>query len=580
MSLEETRARLLTASETAEDLLTLVSDLYVQEIHSEETVLAVALSELHNSGVIDIVKIVRGVDKTSCGRNFFTILRTFENALPSLDARIEDVLHCLVHLSLQAGRDSAIGGIYEAFERYCSVEAHRPKDSVGFILTQIELNAYAPFLSSAILAYGSDHVAEAIRTTESLIVNKNEMVRNQAYFTLGRLGVDETQASVIWELIIDNAVSEHDNDCCASILRAILHFGEKFPSYWPQIEEFLITFVDRGSTEALYVISNIVAFQRIDLPESVLHLLVRQLTNVSAEHKGIIDNIDHLLVRLVERGESFLAVELLESTLAVGVEFKSLDYFSNELMSKYQELCNHIITKWFLNGDAQLCHSVLDLLHDVTGKEIWLKAEKILLDNEVKQVFVSRKAIGWLFTQPIAAASFILSISEIASITTTKTLEDILYDPLLLSYPGELERFFQSCIDNGIQERLCEHLLAKHKYYHTDLEKISEINELKAPRENLSTYWKDADKRMQEAHEEASKFSLFRMFAKTQVLLYGNSSIYYMHQGDGKSVRQEMQMQTFSHSTEMPRLNVLDPVSLDYFLRVCRCEKMKNEINS
>ncbi|MFV9257597.1 hypothetical protein ABQ433_00720 [Citrobacter freundii] len=580
MSLEETKSRLLNASETAEDLLATVSDLYVQELHSNETSLAVALSELHNSGVIDIVKTVRGVDKSSCGRSFFTILHAFENALPSLDARIEDVLHCLVHLTQQAGRDSAIGGIYKAFEQYCSAEAHRPRDSVGFILAQSELNAYAPFLSSSILAYGSGCVMEAIQTTENLIANSNEMVRNQAYFALGRLAVDETKANAIWELIRGNAVSENDNDCCASILRATLHFGETFPSYWPYIEEFLITFVKMESTEVLYIISNIIAFQRLDLPESVLHLIVKQLANVSSEQKGIIDNIDHILVKLVEEGKSTLAVELLESILTAGITLNSLDYFSNELVNKYQELRNHIITKWLLYGEAPLCRSILDLLHDTTCKDIELKAEMALLDNEMKQVFVSRKVIGWLFTRPIETASFILSISETASTNIIKTLENILYYPLLLSYPGELKRFFQSCIDNGIQEHLCERLLEKYKSYHTDIEKVSEINELKAPNENLRVYWKNVDKSMQEAHEEASKFSFFRMFTKTKILLYGNSSIYYMHQGDGKSVRQEMQMQTFSHSTEMPRLNVLDPVSLDHFLIQCRCERMKNEINS
>ncbi len=79
---------------------------------------------------------------------------------------------------------------------------------------------------------------------------------------------------------------------------------------------------------------------------------------------------------------------------------------------------------------------------------------------------------------------------------------------------------------------------------------------------------------MQKAIEEASEFSFFRMFSKPKILLYGNSSIYYIHQGDGESIRQEMQMQTFSHSTEMPRLDALDPVLLDYFLITCRSERM------
>lgn len=580
MSLEETRAKLLNASETAEDLLALVSDLYVQELHTKETSLVLALSELHNSGVIDIVNIVRSVDKNSCGRDFFTILNAFENVLPSLDARIEDVLHCLVHLAQQAGRDAAVGGIYKAYEHYCSVEVQRSRNSIGFILEQSELNAYAPFLSSSLLAYGSDSVIEAIHTTESLIANGNEVVRNQAYFTLGMLDVDGKKADAIWELIRSNAFSESDSNCCASILRATLQFGGKFPSYWPQIEEFLLIFVKRESTEVLYIISNIVAFHWIALPESILHLMLKQFNNVSCEHKGIIDNIDHILVRLVKKGERSLAVELLESILAVGVTFKSLDYFSNELINKNKELLNHLITKWLLYGEALFCQRILELIHDATGKEIELKAETTLLDNDVKQVFISRKVMGWLFTRPIETARFILSISEIASANTIKKLEDILYYPLLLSYPGELTKFFQSCIDNGIQEHLCGRLLEKHKFHQIGIEKVSEINELKAPTENLRAYWKDFDKSMQKAHEEASESSFFRIFSKPKVLLYGNSSIYYLHQVDGDSVRQEMQMQTFSQSTEIPRLNVVDPVSLDYFLIKCRAERMKDEINS
>lgn len=575
MSLEETKASLLAASETADGLLAQIHDLYIQEIRAEEKILKEALSELHNSGEIDLVAIISGVDKSSNGHDFFTILHAFENALPFLDAGVEDVLRCLLHLTQQAGRDLAIGGVYGAFERFCSVEAHRPGDSVGFILAQSELSAFAPFLSSSILAYGSDSVTDAIQTTESIIANSNEVVRSQAYFTLGRLKVDETQANVIWELLSSSASGERESGCCASILRATINFGDAFPSYWSQIEGFLLTFVEGAPPEVLYEISHIVAFQRADLPEGVLGLLVKQLANVSPEHKGIIDNVDHILVNLVEKGASPLALKLLESTLNVGVKFPQLDYFSRELLSKHRELLNHIVTKWFLSGDSTLCHGVLDLLHDVTGKDVELEAEVALLGDEVKQVFVSHKAVGWLFTRPIAVASFILSIYETASKTTRKELEQVLYDPLLLSYPGELKRFFQSHIDKSFQASLCERLLGKLHAYHSDIEKVSGLKELMAPRENINVYWKESNKSMQAAYEDASRGSIIDLIATKQTLLYGNSSIYYVHRGDGEQVRQEMQMQSFSHSTEMPRLNVLDPESLDYVLRVYRCERMK-----
>lgn len=576
MSLEEIKTCLLAANKTAESLLAQVSDFYAQERRFEENILTEALSELHNSGEIDFVKIVKGVDKSSCKNDFFRILNSFENTLPLLNSKVEDVLHCLAHLKQQA--DS--GGIYGAFQHFCNVDAQRSKDSVEFILKQSELSSYVTFLSSSILAYDSNRMVEAIQTTENLITNSNQTVRNQAYFILGRLNVDETQASIIWGLLSASAVSEDDSDCRASILRAILHFGEKFPSYWSQIEELLIPFVGVAPPEMLYAISNIMAFQSGDLPESVLRLLVKQLTNISPEHTGTVDNIDHLLVKLVEGNSCSLAVELLESILAVGVEFTSLDYFSNELLDKHQELRNHITTKWFLSGESSLCHAVSDLLHDVTGKDIELKADMALLGDDKWQAFVSHKAIGWLFTRPIAAASFILSICETASTTTLHNLEQVLYDPLLLSYPGELERFFLSCIDKDVQGQLCERLLGKLQTYHADIEKVSELNELMAPSENVRAYWKDFDKSMQEAHENASKSSILQIIATKQRLLYGNSSIYYIHQGDGGPVRQETQMYSFSHSTEMPRLNVLDPESLDYVLRMYRYGRMKNEANS
>ncbi|HHG3166102.1 TPA: hypothetical protein ACPVXP_001573 [Vibrio parahaemolyticus] len=576
MSLEETKARLLAASNTSEGLLAQIYDSYIQELESEEKLLAKALSELHNSGGIDLIKLVEGVDRNAFGDGFFTILLAFENALPSLNANVEDVLHCLVTLKRQADT----GGLFGAFGRFCSMEPHRPRNSIDFIMTQNERDEYGLFLASSILAYDSEHVADAIQMTKNLRAIGNNTVRDQIYCTLGKLDVDDANAKVIWEILCNSASVERDDGCRATMLRSILYFGEGFPSYWSQIEDLLIVFVEEASPEVLHAISDILAFQRVELPNNIFHLMIKQLSNVSSEHNRTISNIDYVLVKLVKTHSSSLAVELLESTLALGVSIADLGYFSRELLSKHRDLLNHITTRWFLSGETSLCHSVLELLQTVTSKDIELKAELVLIDDDVRQVFASRKAVGWLFMRPIAAASFILSIYEVASTTSRKNLEEILYDPLLLSYPGELKRFLQLCVKQDVQEKLCGNLLEKLEDYHADIEKISGMKELMAPSENLSTYWKDANKEMESAYENASKFSILRDIATTQTLLYGNSSIYYLHQGDGTRVRQEMKMQSFSHSTEMPRLNVLDPESLDYTLRIFRYERMKDEVNS
>ncbi|MGY5736310.1 hypothetical protein ACXHP7_20225 [Vibrio chemaguriensis] len=576
MSLEEIKARLLTASETAESLLAQVYDLYVQSLQTEETLLVEALTDLHNSGDINLIKLMGRLDKRTFRHDIYSILQVFESTLPSLNTNVKDVLHCLVYLNQQV--DS--GGLFGAFERFCCMDKERPRISINVIMAQSELDQYAPFISSSILAYELKHVAEAIHMTKHLIAHKNKTIRSQTYFALGRLNVDDAHAKLIWEMLSESANVEHDGECKATLLRATFHFGERFPSYWAQIGDFLATLVEKGCPEVTYTISSILAFQKVKLPNDIFHLMIKPLFSISPEQNGTIRNIDYVLVRLIEKHSSSIAIELLESILALDIRITELGYFSRKLLSDQQDLLNHIVTRWFLSGEASLCRSTLEILQTITSKDIKLKADLALIDDDVKQVFASHKAVGWWFTHPITAASFILSIYEAASITSRKELERILYDPLLLSYPGDLERFFQSCIEEGVQESLCRNLLGKLETYHADIERVSGLKELMAPSENLNAFWKDANKEMETAYEKASKFSIFQNIATTQTLLYGNSSIYYLHQGDGTRVRQEMPMQSFSHSAEMPRLNVLDPESLDYALRIYRCERMKDEVNS
>ncbi|WP_433586911.1 hypothetical protein [Providencia alcalifaciens] len=580
MSPEEVRDKLLTTNDTIESLLELVNDIYIQEIHSEEKVLTNVLTELHNLGMIDFVKAVSFIDRSSFGRDFFNIFLIFKKILPSLNARVEDVLPCLVHLKHQADGDLAFNGIYRSFKHFCSEKVNRPIDSVEFILQQSELSSYASFLSDSILAYDSKRIDEAIHIVKRLLINDNEFVRAQTYYTLGMLEVEETKACVVWNLLNSSASKEKISSCRAAILKAVLLFGAEFPSYWQHIEELLISFFEESSPEILYEISAVLAFNKINFTESILYLLVRKLASISPEHTGIIDNTDHLLVKLLEERLHSLTIELLESMLAAGVKFILLDYFSHELLNKHQELLNHIITKWFLSGEPIFCHAVFDLLSHSENEYIELKADTILLDNTIKQIFVSRKAVGWLFMQPIMAVSFIISIYEVSSLEASKALKQILYDPMLLSYPGKLKQFFQSCIEEEIERSLCEHLLMTLQNYYSDLDKVSGLKELKAPKENISAYWQSFNKDMKKAYEEKSESSAIWSIVSKKKLLYGNSSIYYLNHGENNAIRQEVPLRSFSHSTEMPTLNVLDPESLDYILRYYRCERLKDEINS
>lgn len=579
MSLEKIKAQLLEARKNSASLLIEIDQLYVQEICSDDRLLANALSELHNSGEIDAIQLIRDVDKSSNEYDFFNVFSVFEQSLPAISASVEDVLNGLVQFVPETGGGATIGGIYSSFQSYCSLDSSRPKKSIEFILCHEECTAYASFLSSSLFAIKSEDADSAIQIIESLISHKNASIRAQAYFTLGRLDVDEALSQVIWQLLSGCTESESDSAANSSLLRAIIIHGDRFPSYWIAIEKQLKTCLILTSAEMRHEISNIVAFLRLDIPENVLELLLEQLVDVSPEHNGTIGNINHLLVRLVEKKFTTLAIELLESILIKGVPLSSFNYLSNKLSSKYENLLNQLVTKWLLSGEPSLCKAVSDLLHDVNGKDIELNADISILDSEKKQIFVCHKVVGWLFTMPVTAGSFLLSVYETSLESVRKVIEQLLFHPLLLSYPGQVKKYLQANIKIERQIDLCERLLGELKQYHENLEQVSNLRELRAPSKNIDSYWADFDRSMERARDEAPK-SVFQDICTVQNLLYGNSSIQYMHDGNGEQIRQEIKMHTFSHSSEMPRLNVLDPENLEYMLRKYRYESINNEANS
>ena len=71
MSLEEVKTRLLAVRGTINSLFSQIEEFYIQDIHSEDEVLEKALSELHNSGEINLVELVNTADRSSLGYDFF-----------------------------------------------------------------------------------------------------------------------------------------------------------------------------------------------------------------------------------------------------------------------------------------------------------------------------------------------------------------------------------------------------------------------------------------------------------------------------------------------------------------------------
>jgi hypothetical protein len=83
---------------------------------------------------------------------------------------------------------------------------------------------------------------------------------------------------------------------------------------------------------------------------------------------------------------------------------------------------------------------------------------------------------------------------------------------------------------------------------------------------------------MSHSINKSKKSSIMDLFT-TQTILYGHDVMSHIHMGS-ETKRSINTMHSFSHSSELPKLSVIDPEGLEIMLRVFRTERLKNETDS
>jgi hypothetical protein len=119
-------------------------------------------------------------------------------------------------------------------------------------------------------------------------------------------------------------------------------------------------------------------------------------------------------------------------------------------------------------------------------------------------------------------------------------------------------------------------VLRQTDQYINELKSVGSIKELHpSERQRRVQHIRSVDE-MRKIHQSAMKQSVFANLVKRSVILYGRRSITYVAGPGGHRRAVERELKPHSVSFEMPRMQVIDPVGLDFVLRVFRVEKRKS----
>ncbi|KUL92586.1 hypothetical protein DK26_28265 [Bosea sp. WAO] len=533
------------------------------------------LTELHNDGTIDVLEAARTIISSSISQHdFFTVMHVYCDLIPTLQAEVPAMLAAVKALTGRAGNDLASGMPNGAYRTWAE-QGDRARTTLVTIDKEEPENAAYVFLSLQALAANSPD--EALTEAIAYLEGPAAPARSAAAKAIGTIVLVTPEARSRATDALAAARATADDNSLGHILTAICEIARVHPDMEASAVALIQTAAPQVGDHAIHQLSFELMFHGEELPPAIVAGLTAIMQKVAIGNRGTLENIDAAGGKLVSHGRLDEALALITPLIAAHGElasFETLDGFSYALLQLAPDQLAKVMVGWLLSCNPNLGRATLSLVGDYHGDSPLVlevdRATRGLADAD--RVLLAHRAIGYLFLHPITAASLVLGLLRGVAEAPRNAMAEILFDPLLINYSGELADWLgdRAKIASDPAQPVIEELLGRLDAYIDGLRKAGRIKELRpSERERLIESHRQHES-MRQAHKQAEKKSILMSVVSRSVLLYGNRSISRFEGPDGKTQRHEMKLHSFSHSIESPRLDILEPFDLDYTLRLFR----------
>lgn len=551
--------------------------------HNDHSALALELVALHNEGLIDVVGAFESLkNKSSNGLDFFLTRHVFEKALPELDAPVQSVMQCVLQLYQDAGQDLAAGTIINSFIDFCAKEPVRPHEALAEI--EARPDKFADLLPATLIAGSRIDYSSYLRETIRLCEDKNIELKRHALLSVGELNLPEgiNRNDTAFTTLEHAAAVETDDQILSTVVKSTFALLQRSKTQEPRAIAIIISALEKGDDYVLHAASEIFGFHTGELPNALLDTLFVHLVRVKPRNKGTLDNVDYGIAHLFKNGDPEKTIPFLEDLLLTNsgeLTMKVFNRAAREILSN-KALIGKVLTRWFLRGDRVLCDGIHTIIGAHHGSDLPLEIDPVELKSADFRhiIFIARKAIGFLFTQPISVATILISLMRNTTDDDILTnLSAMLFDPLLLNFTGKVRDYVvqQSGLESGRVKATIDKALGDINKYLEDLRSVGNLVALHPAETQREAHQRHFSNILAESWKAAEAQSVFLNLVSISVLLYGRKSIHYIYGPDGQSRRMEIPLQSHDTEMEFPRMQTVDPFGLDFTLRIFRSERFK-----
>lgn len=512
----------------------------------------------------------REVLSTLDGSRFFEVQTILCEVIPLLQTAPSELIELVQFLVETGGADLTANQPNAALRKWCEVDPRR-SDEV------IQLAKDGDKLARLHLVFALQAKADFDEAIACL--DRSDEEQTAGVLALSRMQLNSDQVLAALEQTIALALAADIKTSCG-ITKAIYDIVAK-DKYVDR--SLLLPVLDRlfASIDeyVIHLTASLLNWHQVEMSEDEIGKCLRQLASVKPENKGTIDEIDMALSKLVDRAEiqsgSSAARAIIDvSKGAIGSD--ALDSFFHKLTHGNTEQLAWLTTDWLYSGSFFSCAALNRAISEINQTAPVFAVDEIPLPETAnEQIFLCRKAIGYLFIHPMTAAAFSVAVLERGHPEAKQHAIDLLYDPLLLSYSGALKDWLDAFAkDNETSRADIEKVLQRAQIVWDGCREAREIVEFEPSESARAVVNFQKMEEAERTRDEAGRRSIFADLFTTQYLLYGDRSAFSFMTSAEELEQKTMPFSEISISSELPKGIFVDPIGLDMLLHQFRNERM------
>lgn len=546
--------------------------------HEDDDSLFTTLSKMHNSGKIDVLDAYRS-DQLDAGdrHRFFRLQYVFCKTLPGIQCLTADVLAtCRIVLD-KAGNDASVVVVYDALRAWFQQSQQRVEDGLTLIRRDIDTQSWA--IHTVLLAGAAHDLARFSSEALDLSRQPQSDVRLNALRALGRMELDghnKILTSMVDRLDAAIDVPICDQEPAVAIVTLLSLHGRLGEGSAGLLEPVFLKACKTPTKEMRHAIAvGLHSFWR-SFTDPMIDAAFSAIQTVDKDVPDMIERIDLTLYQWDLDGDRGRVLAFLVKLLGgseSAIEIDSLKNFRHRLSEGTGELTGWYVMSLLLTGNRRLCIAAERLLpHTRAWDGLDIDLTTFGLDSHWV-LFLSRKILGFvIFNRPCATA-LLLSCLRAVPDEGRAELEDLIMRYLLINYPSAIGQLRASITPNdsaqGSVKRLSE---AIEKY----LEGLRRHGLCPAfqPSERARQLQRNREEdSLRDAQKQAVGNSVLSQLVPQSIMLYGTGTIAYVHTGEPSGpIRKEIPLGTIEQTMEVPRLESIDPIGLQYTIFRFRTE--------